>query len=108
MALCQEQREWSANYSMKKYVDYHRHPIFFGIELLFLSFVMVLGLVANVSVGVAILRVPSLRRNLNNILVINLLVMDLSPVIGSMPLSLYDLFNEGYLLCFPLLCRVSY
>ncbi|KAJ8039752.1 Blue-sensitive opsin [Holothuria leucospilota] len=106
MALCKEQREWSANYSLKEHVDYHRHLILFGIEVLFLFFVTVLGLVANVSVGVAILRVPSLRRNLNNILVINLIVMDLCSVFGSMPLSFYDLFNEGYLLCFPLLCRI--
>ncbi|KAJ8040045.1 5-hydroxytryptamine receptor 1 [Holothuria leucospilota] len=106
MVICKEQTEWFANYSMEDGKHYHRHPILFGLEALSLLVIMVLGIVTNISIVGAILRVPSLRRNMNNILIINLAIMDLSASIGSMPFSFYDLFEEGYLICFPLICRI--
>lgn len=69
--------------------------------------VMLSSAVANSVTMFTILRVPALRRNLDNILILNLRVMDLVTTLASMPFSLMDVFFEGYLLCLDILCRVS-
>lgn len=105
--VCPEQEQWFANQSLKSGEDYHRGEILFIAELAYLSTIMFVATFANISIAVAILRVPKLRRNLNNILILNLIFVDLNTTLGSMPFSFADLFKGGFLICYPVLCRVS-
>lgn len=107
MQFCTKQEEWFSNYSSANRNEYHRHPAYFIIEFVSLLVIMLVANFANISVLVAVLRVPDLRRNKHNIFVLNLIVMDLSTSLGSMPFSFIDLFSHGYLLCYPVVCRVS-
>ncbi|KAJ8040761.1 Medium-wave-sensitive opsin 1 [Holothuria leucospilota] len=105
--ICPEQEEWFANQSLKRGENYHERGILFIAELAYLSTIMFVATFANISIAVAILRVPKLRRNLNNILILNLIVVDLNTTLGSMPFSFADLFKTGFLICYPVLCRIQ-
>lgn len=87
--------------------EYHQSIFLFVIEFGYLFVVMVVAASVNILVMIAILRIPMLRRNKNNILVLNLIIMDLCTTLGSMPFALADLFWTGYFICHQLLCRVS-
>ncbi|XP_071837356.1 uncharacterized protein [Apostichopus japonicus] len=104
--VCIEQELWFVNKTEKDKIDYHRNNFVLFIEAFTLLIIMFAAVVANIATMSAILRVPSLRRNINNVLVLNLIFMDLCTSLGSMPFSFADLFNEGFLICFPVLCRM--
>lgn len=104
--VCDKQREWITESPYKEGVNYHRSQLFFILEISTLVIILLAAFLSSLSVIVAILRVPALRHNLNNILVLNILAMDVNVTIWSIPFSLADLLVPGYLTCFPRLCKV--
>lgn len=105
--ICPDQVAYFNSSEVLSPSEYHQSIFLFVIEFGYLFVVMVVAASVNILVMIAILRIPMLRRNKNNILVLNLIIMDLCTTLGSMPFALADLFWTGYFICHQLLCRVS-
>ncbi|KAJ8039728.1 G-protein coupled receptor moody [Holothuria leucospilota] len=103
---CPKQVEWQRSHRYIEFEDYHR-PFLFPLEFMSLAIVLVLAVLFNFATIITILRVPSLRQKLGNMLIINLCVMDLITSLGSMLFSFIDIFYEGYFLCAEAFCRIQ-
>lgn len=103
---CQAFDEWRANFSSVEGKDYHKNIFSKGVEVTSLIVIMLVSAIANISVLAAIVGNHRLRANPHSILILNLNVVDLLAPFGSMLFSAIDIFYEGYLLCYPSLCRV--
>ncbi|PIK32974.1 putative 5-hydroxytryptamine receptor 5B-like, partial [Apostichopus japonicus] len=104
--ICPDQVAYFNSSEVLSPSEYHQSIFLFVIEFGYLFVVMVVAASVNILVMIAILRIPMLRRNKKNILVLNLIIMDLCTTLGSMPFALADLFWTGYFICHQLLCRV--
>lgn len=106
--MCRLQESWLLNVSQGDTVDVHHGTFVLVCETFSLVTIISVALLANTSVMVAILTDANLRRSNYNLLIINLNFTDLCSCLGSMTFSLVDLYNEGYLLCYPSLCQVRF
>ncbi|XP_041463166.1 histamine H1 receptor-like [Lytechinus variegatus] len=70
-----------------------------------LALIMAIAIVANLVAMVTIFRVPMLRKNPHNILIVNLTLDDLGVALTSMVFSMISVFDDGRLLkTYPVLC----